>query len=102
MLHEDPLVFRVGTATILGSFKLTSDTLLVELAYIEGGGEGALPSLASLVRRYGKRKGLLYIRVAGARDPLRQAELQASAGGTGPREVDPVKGRAPEDHRPLW
>jgi hypothetical protein len=47
-----PLVFRAGSAEILGSFKIASDRLVVELAQIEGGGEGVLISLASLAKRY--------------------------------------------------
>ena len=37
---------------LLGSFKVNGDRLVVELAQIEGGGEGVLVSLASLTRRY--------------------------------------------------
>src|ERR1035438_3283563 len=48
----EPLVFRVGSATVLGSFKVSSNRLVVELAQIEGGGEGVLVALASLARRY--------------------------------------------------
>jgi hypothetical protein len=33
-------------------FKIASDRLVVELAQIEGGGEGVLVSLASLAKRY--------------------------------------------------
>jgi hypothetical protein len=48
----EPLVFRVGSATVLGSFKISSNRLVIELAQIEGGGEGVLVALASLARRY--------------------------------------------------
>jgi len=48
----EPVVFRAGSATILGSFRKTSDRLVIELAQIEGGGEGVLLSLASIARRY--------------------------------------------------
>jgi hypothetical protein len=48
----EPLVFRVGSATVLGSFKISSNRLVIELAQIEGGGEGVLVALASLTRRY--------------------------------------------------
>ena len=34
------LVFRAGSATILGQFSVQGDRLVVELAQIEGGGEG--------------------------------------------------------------
>jgi hypothetical protein len=53
-----PIVFRAGSAVILGCFKIQPDRLVIELAQIEGGGEGVLPSLASLARRYAKLHGL--------------------------------------------
>jgi hypothetical protein len=48
----EPLVFRMGSATVLGSFTLTASCLVIELAQIEGGGEGVLTGLASLARQY--------------------------------------------------
>jgi hypothetical protein len=54
----EPLVFRAGSAVILGSFRLRSNRLIIELAQIEGGGEGVLISLASLAQRYAKLNGL--------------------------------------------
>jgi len=58
ILIGEPLVFRVGSATVLGSFSTRDDKLLVELAQIEGGGEGVLIALASLARRYATLRGL--------------------------------------------
>lgn len=58
ILLGEPLVFRVGSATILGSFRITGDRLVIELAQIDGGGEGVLISLASLARRYAIARGL--------------------------------------------
>jgi hypothetical protein len=52
ILLGEPLVFRAGSAGILGSFKIANDRLVVELAQIEGGGEGVLISLASLAKRF--------------------------------------------------
>lgn len=37
ILIGEPIVFRAGSATILGSFRLGSDRLIIELAQIEGG-----------------------------------------------------------------
>jgi hypothetical protein len=54
----EPLVFRGGSAILLGSFKIRSQRLVVGLAQIEGGGEGVLISLASLARRYAALQGL--------------------------------------------
>ena len=61
VLRDQPLVFKVGSASILGRFKATEETLVIELGHIDGGGEGALPSLASLANRYAKREGLAFI-----------------------------------------
>jgi len=52
MLTGEPIVFRAGSALLLASFRVSGDVLVVELAQIEGGGEGVLPALASLVKRY--------------------------------------------------
>jgi hypothetical protein len=56
-----PLVFRAGSAEILGEFRKSDDTLILELAEIEGGGEGVLPMLTVLARRYALREGLAKI-----------------------------------------
>ena len=58
VLSGDPLVFRAGTAEILGEFKIQGESLIVELAQIDGGGEGVLPTLASLAHKYAKQRGL--------------------------------------------
>jgi len=52
ILLGEPLVFRAGSAELLGSFRIESNHLVIELAQIEGGGEGVLISLASLAKRY--------------------------------------------------
>jgi hypothetical protein len=53
-----PLIFKAGSAEILGEFRLRDGRLTVELAQIEGGGEGVLSALAALVERYAQRRGL--------------------------------------------
>ena len=61
VLRDEPLVFKAGSANLLGKFKVKGDTLFLELAHIDGGGEGALPSLASLASRYAQREHLAFI-----------------------------------------
>jgi hypothetical protein len=39
ILLGEPIVFRVGSAILLGSFRADSEQLRIELAQIEGGGE---------------------------------------------------------------
>jgi hypothetical protein len=58
VLCGEPLVFRVGTAQVLGRFRVSDDVLVVELAHIDGGGEGVLLTLAVLAERYARREGL--------------------------------------------
>lgn len=54
----EPLLFRAGTATILGEFRIVEDRLVAELAQIDGGGEGVLPALWVLVERFAARRRL--------------------------------------------
>ena len=58
VLTGEPLAFRAGTAEILGEFAISGDCLHVELAHIEGGGEGVLPPLWLLCERYARARGL--------------------------------------------
>lgn len=53
-----PLVFKAGSAEVLGEFRLLTDRLVVELAHIDGGGEGVLPTLWVLTERYAAFRGL--------------------------------------------
>jgi len=52
-----PLILKIGTAEILGEFNHTKSRLTMELAQIEGGGEGALPLLSSLARDICRKLG---------------------------------------------
>jgi hypothetical protein len=54
----EPFVFRAGTAEILAEFTVTGESLILEIAQIDGGGEGVLATLTSLAHRYAKRRGL--------------------------------------------
>jgi len=58
ILCGEPLVFRAGTAEILGRFWTTDSALVLELGHIDGGGEGVLPTIAVLAERYARRRGL--------------------------------------------
>lgn len=61
ILNGEPQVFRIGSATVLGEFRHTVDRLVIELAQIEGGGEGVLTALASLAYRYARQTGITEI-----------------------------------------
>ena len=58
VLTGEPLVFRIGSATILREFKTHGNRLVIELAQIEEGGEGVLVALGALARRYATLNGL--------------------------------------------
>jgi hypothetical protein len=58
VLTDMPLVLRLGSAEILGQFRVRSGCLVVELAQIEGGGEGVLAVLWVLADRYAQLRGL--------------------------------------------
>jgi hypothetical protein len=54
ILTGETVVFRAGTAEILGEFRVENNRLRIELAQIEGGGEGILIALWALARRFGQ------------------------------------------------
>jgi hypothetical protein len=58
VLGGEPLVFRAGSAEVLARFLVEGPALVLELAHIDGGGEGVLPALAGLAARYARREGL--------------------------------------------
>ncbi|RJS13941.1 hypothetical protein DRW03_35590 [Corallococcus sp. H22C18031201] len=58
VLTGAPIVICIGTAELLGCFSLQPDTLLVELAHIDNGGEGILPSFWRLMRRFAQARGI--------------------------------------------
>ncbi|MFN8371810.1 MAG: hypothetical protein U0694_02890 [Anaerolineae bacterium] len=55
---NEPMVFRAGTAELLGRFRLADNRLVIELAQIDGGGQGVLPSLWLLANRYARQHQL--------------------------------------------
>ena len=57
----EPIVFRAGSAEILGKFERADDRIILELAHIEGGGEGVLPALWALASRYAERENMPFM-----------------------------------------
>jgi hypothetical protein len=55
---DKPIVFHIGSAEILGEFKIEIEKLIIELAQIDGGGEGVLPIVASLSKKYARNRKL--------------------------------------------
>src|SRR5215471_16371124 len=58
VLTGQPAVFSAGSAQVLGSFTIVDQTLRIELAQIDGGGEGVLIAIGALGRRFAKQRGL--------------------------------------------
>ena len=54
----EPLVIDVGSASVLGQFSVEEDRLVLELAQIDGGGEGVLPAIGSLAQKIARERGL--------------------------------------------
>ena len=53
-----PIVFQAGSAEVLGQFRTTANRLVLELAQIDGGGEGILPTIWGIAERYARNEGL--------------------------------------------
>lgn len=57
-----PIVFRVGSAQVLATFRLGPGELTVELAHIDGGGEGVLVFLTNLLRKLAQQNDVRTVR----------------------------------------
>jgi hypothetical protein len=53
---DEPVVLNIGSARVLGQFRLDPEEIVVQLAEIDGGGEGVLPTLWSAVTLYAKQR----------------------------------------------
>ena len=58
----EALVIDVGSANVLGQFSIEDQTLVLELAQIDGGGEGVLPAIGSLAQKVARARGLTEVR----------------------------------------
>lgn len=58
---DEPIIFKIGTAEVLGRFKINDKSLVIELAHIEGGGEGILPLIFIISKKYAQKSGLKQI-----------------------------------------
>jgi hypothetical protein len=55
LIAVGPMVFKVGTADVLGQMRLGKDRLNIELAQIVGGGEGVLLTLSRLAEAFARQ-----------------------------------------------
>jgi len=58
VLIDDPIVLNIGTAEVLGQFAVKDNVLIVELAQIDGGGEGVLPAISRISKRVAQIKSI--------------------------------------------
>jgi hypothetical protein len=58
VLTGQPITFTAGSASLLGEFKIRDGALVVELAHVDGGGEGVLPTFWVLAERFAENRGL--------------------------------------------
>jgi hypothetical protein len=56
--YNRPIVFKVGSATLLGQVRVERGALIVEIAHVDGGGEGVLPTLSALAPGIAKKLDL--------------------------------------------
>ncbi|MCP4218561.1 MAG: hypothetical protein GY765_28260 [bacterium] len=56
VLIDKPIAVRIGTGEVLGQFAIAGDRLVVELAHIEGGGEGVLPAVSRVAKHIARLK----------------------------------------------
>jgi len=57
-LNDIPIVFNLGSGKILGRFGIADRTLRVEVAHIDGGGEGVLRAFAAGCRKIALQRGV--------------------------------------------
>jgi len=79
LIAVGPMVFKVGTADVLGQVRLGSDSWRIELAQIDGGGEGVLLTLVAACGSICQTAWDRRNRMDRARSQLRQAQLEASS-----------------------
>ena len=52
-----PMVVRIGSAELLAECHRRDATMVVDLAHIDGGGEGALPTLTAFLTQFAQSRG---------------------------------------------
>jgi hypothetical protein len=54
----ETIILKIGTAEILGIFQIMNNRIIIELAQIDGGGEGILPLISSLIEKFAVRRNI--------------------------------------------
>lgn len=58
VFNGEAVVVNIGSAQILGQFSLQDDVMVIQLAQIDGGGEGVLPAIGSLASKLARQRGI--------------------------------------------
>jgi hypothetical protein len=58
LMAVGPVVFKVGSAHVLGQIRLDDGCLTIELAQIEGGGEGVLMTMSVVAEAFARQRGI--------------------------------------------
>ncbi len=59
VLIDKPIVINIGSGEVLGQFTIKDDlSLIIELAQIDGGGEGVLPAINKIAKHISRLKKL--------------------------------------------
>jgi hypothetical protein len=61
IFSNKPVVFNAGSAELLGQFHKDANELHIDLAHIDGGGEGVLITINSLIKKYASHKNITTI-----------------------------------------
>ena len=57
VFNGETVVINIGSAQVLGQFFLRDEVVVIELAQIDGGGEGVLPAIGSLASKLARQRG---------------------------------------------
>lgn len=55
---DEPIIFKIGTSTVLAQLEKTDRSIVIEISHIEGGGEGVLVTLNSTLKKYCRLKDI--------------------------------------------
>ncbi|SFV71773.1 hypothetical protein MNB_SV-13-1380 [hydrothermal vent metagenome] len=61
VLIDIPIVLNIGSAEVLGQFVVKNNILVIELAQIDGGGEGVLPTIHRVAKYIAELKNIFEI-----------------------------------------
>jgi hypothetical protein len=84
ILTGEPIVFRTGTAEVLAQARVNASQLAVEVAHVDGGGEGVMLALRQVAKSIARRRGLaavewlVYAAHCAVPNPNLQAVLEKS------------------------